>query len=273
MPTDLSRLAIHTFTTKPLDLEQACAAYARRGIPAVTVWRQHLAPYGAERAAAIVRGAGLRVPALCRGGFFPAADAAGRQAAIDDNRRAIDEAAALAAGMVVLVCGAVPGQPLARSRGQIRDGIAAILDHARQVGMRLAIEPLHPMYAAARSAINTLAQARAICEDLSDPLLGIAVDVYHVWWDPDLNEEIARAGAQGTLFAFHLCDWRVETRDLLEDRGVMGEGCIDLRGIRRLVEGAGFTGWDEVEIFSRWHWAKDQDRWLDEVVAAYREHT
>ena len=138
-PADLSKLAIHTFTTKPLSLEEACAAYAEAGVPAITVWRQHVEPYGLVRAAAIVKGAGLAVPALCRGGFFPAPDATGRQAAIDDNRRALDEAAALAAGMVVLVCGAVPGQTLATSRTQIRDGIAAIMEHAKSLGVRVAI--------------------------------------------------------------------------------------------------------------------------------------
>lgn len=264
-------LAIHTMTTRPLDLERACAAYVAHGVGGVTVWREHLEPYGADRAARIVRDHGLGVPALCRGGFFCGDDAA-RAASLDDNRRALDEAAALGADQVVLVCGAVPGLPLATARGQIADGIAAVLPHAEALGVRLAIEPLHPMYAADRSAIATLGQARAVWERLDHPLVGVAVDVYHVWWDDALADEIARAGAAGRLFGFHLCDWRVETRHLLLDRGLMGEGCIDLRGIRALMEEAGFAGWYEVEIFSERWWETDQDAFVGKIVEAYREH-
>ncbi len=271
--TSLDRLAIHTFTLKPWDLERCCAALSAAGIGGITVWRQHLEPYGTAQAAAIIRAHGLRVPALCRGGFFPHHDHAGRCSAIDDNLRTIDDAAAIGADMVVLVCGAVPGMPLDQARGQIRDGIAACLDHARSCGVRLAIEPLHPMYAGDRSAINTMTQARQICEDIRDPLLGIAVDVYHVWWDDRLADEIRLAGEQGTLFGFHVCDWRLETRDLLNDRGLMGEGCIDIRGIRALMEDAGFQGFNEVEIFSLWRWQQDQDAYLAEIIDAYRNHT
>lgn len=270
---DPDRLAIHTVTTRPWTLPEACRRYADAGVSAVTVWRQHLVDGDAAASAAVIRDAGLQVPAYCRGGFFPAFEADDRQAAIDENRTLLDEAAVIGADMLVLVCGAVPGLPLAEARGQIRDGIGAILDHARSVDVKLAIEPLHPMYAADRSAINTMAQARAICEQLRDPHLGIAVDVYHVWWDPDLEREIQLAGDQGTLLGFHICDWRVETRDLLNDRGLMGEGCIDLRALRARVEAAGFTGFNEVEIFSRWHWQRDQDEFLADILRAYREHS
>ncbi|MFW5753152.1 MAG: sugar phosphate isomerase/epimerase family protein [Planctomycetota bacterium] len=271
-PTGYDRLAIHTMTVKPWNLEQACAACAAAGIGGITVWRQHLEPYGTARGAQIIRDAGLAVPALCRGGFFPSPEPAARAQAIDENKRILDEAAAIGAEMVVLVCGAVPGMPLEQARAHIRDGIAACLDHAQACGVKLAIEPLHPMYAADRSAINTMAQARAICEELKHPLLGIAVDVYHVWWDDALAEEIRLAGEQGTLFGFHICDWRVETRDLLNDRGLMGEGCIDIRGIRSLMEQAGFAGFNEVEIFSDWHWQKSMDDYLAEIQQAYRTH-
>lgn len=272
--TDLSKLAVHTFTTKPLDLEQACAAYAEAGIPAITVWRQHIEPFGLERAGQIVRDAGLAVPALCRGGFFPAREASARQAAIDDNKQALDEAAAIGAEMVVLVVGAVPGMPLAEARQQVADGIGACLDHAESVGVKLAIEPLHPMYAGDRSCVNTMGQARRIIEQLGMPKqLGIAADVYHIWFDDALEDEIKLAGEQGTLFGFHICDYRLETRDQLNDRGLMGEGCIDIPYIRALVEDAGFTGYNEVEIFSNWHWQKDQGEWLQEVVDAYRQHS
>jgi sugar phosphate isomerase/epimerase len=270
--TDLRRLAVHTFTTKPWNLAQCLEAYATAGIGGITVWRNVIEPLGAAEAGRLVRASGLTPVALCRGGFFPGHDAATRAKALDDNRRAIDEAAAIGAPMVVLVCGAVPGLPLAEARRQITDGISAILPHARANGVKLAIEPLHPMYAGDRSAVNTMAQARRICETLRDDHLGIALDVYHVWWDDSLADEIRLAGQQGTLFAYHICDWKPDTKDLLLDRGLMGEGCIDLRGIRAAVEEAGFHGWIEVEIFSNSHWAKDQHTWLREVVQAYRDH-
>ena len=270
--TSLDRCAIHTMTMKPWSLEQTISGLQRVGVPGITVWRQHLQPYGAERAGRLLRDAGLSVAALCRGGFFPAREPAARAAVLADNRQAIDEAAAIGAPMVVLVCGAVPGMPLAEARAQIRDGIAALEPHARANRVRLAIEPLHPMYAGDRSAVNTMAQARALCEAIGSPWVGIAADVYHIWWDPEAEAELARAGAGGWLCGFHVCDWRVETRDLLNDRGLMGEGCIDIPHLRRAAEQAGFSGFNEVEIFSSARWAGDQDAWLDAIVGAYRAH-
>jgi sugar phosphate isomerase/epimerase len=220
----------------------------------------------------MTREAGLEIVSLCRGGFFPAATAEGRQAALDDNRRCIDEAAALGAPLIVLVCGAVLGQPLEESRKQIAEGIAAVLPHADAAGVRLAIEPLHPMYADDRSAVNTVRQAHEICDALGSPAgLGIAADVYHIWWDPELREMIQLAGAKGRLHAFHLCDWRTPTTDLLNDRGLMGEGCIPIRQISSWVEEAGFKGQREVEIFSHKYWAMDQHEWLAATVEAYQK--
>ncbi len=268
---DPRRLCVHTMTTKPWSLAQAVAAYERAGVPAISVWRQHLDAAGA----AALKASGLRVTSLCRGGFFPATDAAGRQRAIDDNRAAIDQAAAIGAPHVVLVCGAVPGLALAEARRHIADGIAAVLPHARAAGVRLAIEPLHPQYAADRSAVTTLAQARRICEQVNAAGradVGIAVDVYHVWWDDALDEELARAGRLGLLHAFHVCDWKVRQEDVLNDRGLMGEGCIDLPAIRASIEAAGFSGDIEVEVFSTRHWAGDQSAWLQRIIAAYRDH-
>jgi len=213
------------------------------------------------------------VVSTARGGFFPAADRAGREAAIDDNRRAVDEAAALGAPAIVLVCGAVPGQPLHVSRDQIADGIAAIADHARACKVKLAIEPLHPMYADSRSAINTLGQANDMCDRLADSQVGVAVDVYHLWWDPNLKAEIARCGQAGYLLLFHVSDWRTPTEDLLNDRGLMGEGCIDVPQIRGWVEETGFRGYIEVEIFSNRYWATDQQLFLDSIKSAYLKHT
>ena len=267
--TDFSRLCLHTITTKPWSIEEATARYAAAGVKGVTVWRQWLQGRDIAQAGRRLREAGLEVVSLCRGGFFPARDPSGRQAAIDDNLRAIDEADALGAPLIVLVCGAVPDQPLEESRQQILDGIAAVLDRARQAGVRLAIEPLHPMYADSRSAINTLRQANEACDQLASPQVGVAVDVYHLWWDPDLKGQIERAGRQGRILAFHVCDWRTPTEDLLNDRGLMGEGCIPIPQIRGWVQDNGFHGFIEVEIFSNRYWAMDQGVFLEKIKEAY----
>ena len=271
--TDLSRLAIHTMTHKPWSLAQCIEAYTRVGAGGISVWRDVIEPIGAAEAGRMLRDSGLSVPALVRGGFFPAFEAAHRQRAIDENRACVDEAAAIGAEMVVLVVGAVPGIPLAEARRQVAEGIAAVLPHAQARDVKLAIEPLHPMYAADRSAVNTMRQAREMCEMIDHPLLGIAVDVYHVWWDDGLKEEIKLAGQQKTLFALHVCDWRVDTRSLLTDRGLMGDGCIDVRTIRGWVEDAGFRGFHEVEVFSDEYWAMDQTIYVDRVRDAYLKHT
>ncbi|MEM6755966.1 MAG: sugar phosphate isomerase/epimerase family protein [Planctomycetota bacterium] len=272
---DLSRCAIHTMTHKPWDLATCCTKFTERGVGGIGIWRNVVAPEeggcGLDEAVKIVKGSGLAVPAYVRGGFFPAGDPGKRAEAIEHNKVMLDEAAALGAEQVVLVVGAEPGLPLDEARTQVSDGIAACLERAESVGVKLSIEPLHPMYAADKSCINRMAEARAICEGLRSPSLGIACDVYHVWWDPDLASEIALAGDQGTLFGFHVCDWRVDTRHLLTDRGLMGEGCIDVRGIRKVVEATGFDGLAEVEVFSAEHWAQDQDEYLGRVCEAFGE--
>jgi len=266
----MSGLSIHTMTTKPWSLEQACANYAKAGVQGVTVWRQHLAPSGAAKGRELLKTHGLTCTALCRGGFFPAVDQAGRNTAIEDNRIAIRDAQELGAPMVVLVCGAVPGLPLAEARKMVEDGICAVEPEARAAGVKLAIEPLHPMYAADRSCITTLGEARRLCERINSSAVGIALDVFHVWWDPDLEAEISKSGKW--TCGFHLCDWRAPLRDMLNDRSVMGDGCIPLRRIRELVRKAGFTGWDEVEIFSDELWAGDQSALVDRIASAYRQH-
>jgi sugar phosphate isomerase/epimerase len=271
MHEDLSKLAIHTMTHKPWTLKQCVDAFTKAGVGGVSVWRNVIELIGVDEAKRIIRGSGLKVPALVRGGFFPAKQARDRQSAIDDNRRCIDEAAAIGAEMVVLVVGAVPGMPMSEARKHVADGIGSVLPHAVERGVKLAIEPLHPMYAADRSCINRMREAREVCEKLKSRMVGIAVDVYHVWWDPDLQHEIELAGKQHTLFAFHLCDWRVKTRDMLNDRGLMGDGCIDLKLVRQWVQQAGFRGFDEVEVFSDEYWKMDQNEYLDLIVKRYRD--
>ena len=268
-PPDLSRLCVHTVTTRPWAIEQAVARYAGAGVTGITVWREALAGRDCAAVGASIRSGGLTLVSLCRGGFFAADTAAGRARAIDDNRRCIAEAAALGAPLIVLVCGAVAGQALAESRRQIADGIAAILPDAVAARVRLAIEPLHPVFAGDRSAVNTISQARALCGQLPSPWLGIAVDVYHTWWDEHLETEIAACGREGTLFAFHVCDWLTPAVDVLEDRGLMGEGCIPIRRIRGWMEQAGYRGFHEVEIFSRRRWASDQAAYLEAIKKAY----
>lgn len=269
---DLSRFSIHTITNKPWPVERCIEAYAAAGVGGITLWRYNFEGRNPREVGRQIREAGLVCTGLARGGFFPAESASARASAVDDNKWAIDEAAGCGAPVLVLVCGAVPGQALEESRLQIIDGIGACVNHARAAGVKLAIEPLHPMYADDRSAVVTTGQANDICEALGSPAeVGIALDVYHTWWDPDLEKEIARAGAGGRLFSYHVCDWRTPTEDLLNDRGLMGEGCIPLKRIRRMVESAGFDGFDECEIFSHRRWAGDQDIYLKEITEAYRK--
>ena len=268
----MKRLCIHTVTTKPWSLAQCLDEFPKRGVSGISIWRQMLGGSDLSDVGRQTKEAGLEVISLCRGGFFPASTSSGRQAAIDDNRTAIEQAHAIGAPLVVLVCGAVPGQSLTESRKQITDGISAVLPAAVQAGVKLAIEPLHPMYADDRSAVNTMRQANEICDALGSPsALGIAVDVYHVWWDPELQEQIELAGRTSRLLAFHICDWKTPTTDLLNDRGLMGEGCINIRQISDWVDAAGFTGHREVEIFSDRWWSIDQNVFLDKIVSSYEE--
>lgn len=269
----MEKFCVHTMTTEPWSLDDCARHFPDAGVEGITIWRQHLEGKEPLSTGAMLRDAGLKIVSLCRGGFFPAQDATGLQDAIDDNLRAIELAEAVGAPLIVLVCGAVPGQPLEESRRQITEGIAAVLPVARQANIRLAIEPLHPMYADDRSAINTMAQAHAVCDALDSPShLGIAVDVYHVWWDDTLQAQIQRAGELERLFAFHVCDWKTPTADLLNDRGLMGEGCIPIRQIKSWVGAAGFHGFDEVEIFSTRYWSMNQLEYLQHIRTAYQTH-
>jgi len=266
------RLCVHTITTKPWDIDTAIEEYARAGVGGVTVWRSAFEARTPEEVGRRARDAGLAVVSTCRGGFFPGADADARRRAIEDNRTAILETEQVGAPHIVLVCGADPRQPLEDSRRQIADALAELAPFARDHGVKLAVEPLHPMYADTRSAINTLTEANDICEELGDPAVGVAVDVYHLWWDPRLEAEIERCGRLGALLAYHVCDWRVPTEDLLTDRGLMGEGCVPLRRIRGWVEATGFDGFNEVEVFSDRYWAMDQGEFLGRIVEAYDAH-
>jgi sugar phosphate isomerase/epimerase len=263
------RLCIHTITTKPWSIEMCVKYYSTSGVKGITIWRQALEGYQSRIVKSMIEDAGLSAVSLCRGGFFPALESKARQAAIDDNLLAIDQAVELGVPLVVLVPGAHPGQPLETSRAQIEDGIQAVLPHAAANGIKLGIEPLHPMLADTRSAINTLEQANDICSRIDSPYLGVVVDVHHLWWDHKLEHEIERCGQAGRLFAYHISDWCTPTEDLLYDRGLMGEGCIPLRQIRSWVEAAGFNGFHEVEIFSNRYWKQNQHIFLQSIIKAY----
>lgn len=267
---DPSKLSLNAATVKKQwTLAQIIDGCARHGIRGISPWRDQVAAMGLKEAAKAIKANGLTVTGLCRGGFFTAKDW------LDDNQRAIEEAHTLGAQCLVLVVGGLleGSKDLSLSRNKIKEGIAAILPEARKAGVPLAIEPLHPMQAAERACINTLEQALDICDALGDDgrsaqcALGVAVDVYHVWWDPKLEQQIKRAGKKRIL-AYHICDWLVPTRDLLNDRGMMGDGVIELPRIRSWVEGAGYAGFHEVEVFSELDWWK---RNPDEVLATCKD--
>ena len=283
---DTGLLSLNTATVRQQwTLPQIVDGCARHGIRGIAPWRDQVAAAGLKDAALRIRDAGLTVTGYCRGGMFSAVDREGRRAALDDNRRAVDEALTLGAACLILVVGGLPRQPdgkieskdLAGAREMVRDGIGDLLGYSAGAGMPLAIEPLHPMYAADRACINTLAHANAMCDELAPDGrdgLGVAVDVYHVWWDPDLKAGIERAGAANRLFAYHICDWLVPTTDLLNDRGMMGDGVIDLPLIRSWMEAAGYRGMHEVEIFSSANWWKrDPDSVLATCRARHRDCT
>jgi sugar phosphate isomerase/epimerase len=274
-------LSLNTATVrKQGDLLQIIEACARHGIGAIDPWRDQVAAVGLDRAARAVRDAGLELSGYCRGGMFTS-DAAHRIAARDDNRRAVDEARALGAPCIVLVVGGLPqysrpgsiaSKDIADARRQVEDAIAEMMVYACEAQMPLAIEPLHPAYAADRACVNTIEQGLDICDHL-DPqrsgALGVALDVYHIWWDPELLPQIVRAG-KDRLKAFHVCDWLVPTKDILNDRGMMGDGVIDIKSVRAAVEAQGFDGYSEIEIFSNDWWERPIDEVLQTCIERHR---
>lgn len=267
---DLARLSIHQVTLlQQCTTPQFIETMAHHDVRCASLWRDKVREHGVERTAALVADSGITMSGYCFGGLVTSPDAREASRARDDVRRALDEAAALGAPCLVFVAGGVdPAEKsIANARTRALDGIADLIPHARSVGVKLAIEPLHPMICATRSVLSTVGQANRWCDKLAaDDIVGIAVDTYAVWWDPDLEAEIARAGKR--ICAFHVSDWLVDTQDLRFDRGMMGDGVIDIPGIRAMVERSGFDGWVEVEIFSQRNWWK---RDTDEVVETIQE--
>jgi sugar phosphate isomerase/epimerase len=257
---DARLLSFNQATAERASLREVVESCARHEVPYVSLWRHKIAETGLDVAVKLVRDAGLKVSSVCRGGMFPALTAAERAVRIDDNRRAIDEAATLGAEVLVLVCGAAPDRDLTAARMMVADGIAAIAPYAQERGVRLGIEPLHPAFAAERSVITTMREARLISEQYDAANVGVVVDVYHVWWDPERAQEIAALGDR--IAGYHVNDWLVPVKNVLMNRGMMGDGVIELRRIRGEVERAGYRGPIEVEIFNETIW----ERPVDELV-------
>lgn len=276
MTGDLTRFSINQMTVKQLSLPELADACGQLGIANVGLWREPVQSYGVEATAKLIRDAGLTVTTLCRGGFFTAIDPAERTAALADNRRAIDEAATLGTDTLVLVSGGLPAgsKDLHGARERIADALAELGPYAEQHGVRLAIEPLHPMYASDRCVVSTLAQALDIAERFPAHQVGVTVDTYHIWWDDNAPAQIARAGASGRIHTFQLADWTTPLPEgVLNGRGQVGDGVIDMREWQRYVEAAGYTGAIEVELFNDALWARDGREVLAETARRFVENT
>jgi len=267
---DVARLSFNQITSDRAPLAQVVDACARHGVPYVSVWRHKIAELGLDAAVRLVRDAGVRVSSVCRGGMFPAATRQERERRIDDNRRAIDEAAALGAPVLVLVCGPAPDRDIDRARQMVEDGIRRVAPYAAERGVQLGIEPLHPAFAAERSCITTLGEARRLTERVDAMTVGVIADVYHIWWDPDLHDEIARTARR--IIGFHVSDWLVPATTVLMNRGVMGDGVIDLKRIRGAVERTGYAGPIEVEIFNESVWSMPLDSLLPLLKERFLAH-
>jgi sugar phosphate isomerase/epimerase len=266
---DLARLSLNQATTQYWGMRETISGCARAGIAWLGPWRHKVEEIGLAETASLLREHGLGVSSLCRGGFFPAPTAQERQQRVDDNRRAIDEAATLGTDVLVLVCGPAPDKDIVAARQMVFDGISALLPHAAERGVKLAIEPLHPMFAADRSVVVTLRQANDLVQRLDSPWVGIAVDAYHVWWDPHLEAELARARTQ--ILGFHVSDWLVPPPDHLLGRGYMGDGVIDLPRLRASVEAAGYDGPIEVEIFNQQVWDTPGEQVLETIKQRFAD--
>lgn len=265
--TGLARLSLNQATTRQWSLREAAEGCRRSGIPAMGLWRDKVAATGLHESARIMRDLDLRVSSLCRGGWFPAATQAERQARIDDNLRAIEEAAYLGTKVLVLVCGPAPDRDIGAARTMVETAIAQILPYAEEHNICLAVEPLHPMFAADRSVIVTLAEANQLVQRFASPFLGVIVDVYHVWWDPDVYTQIQHAA--GHIQGFHISDWLVPPPDHVNGRGMMGDGVIDIQRLHRAVDAAGYTGDIEVEIFNQTLWNLPGDELLALMCQRY----
>ena len=266
------RLSLNQATVKRLTLTEAVDGCVRAGIPAIGLWRDRVQEIGIEAAAKIVRASGIKVTSLCRGGFMTAASAEDRAAALADNKQAVLEAAGVGTDVLILVVGGLPSgsKDLPAAREAVAQGIADLAPFAADHGVRVAIEPLHPMFCADRAVVSTLGQALDLAEAFPAEQVGVVVDTYHVWWDPRLEASIARAGKGNRILSYQECDWVVPLpADMLLGRGHVGDGHIDFVRMRELVTAAGWTGCAEVEIFNQEIWDTDGDRTIATVRARH----
>lgn len=267
----LSQLCLHTITTKPWTLDQCLLNYEKVGVKGISIWRNVLENQNLSTIKARVKNAGLETVSLVRGGFFTGNSNAERQKAIDENKKVIEEAAQIGAPLVVLVCGATPGVTVKENLKQIQEGIEAIIPFAISHQVKLGIEPLHPMYADKRSAVSSLRSANQLANGINSSHVGITIDVFHVWWEDDLEEQIQICAKNNKLFSYHICDWKLDMSDMLNDRGLMGDGIINVKEITKMVESTGFSGYREVEIFSNEYWKMDQSEFLKLIVEKYKQ--
>ena len=237
-------------------VEKVIDDVARAGFGGFSPWRREVEGHAVKAIGRRIREAGLQIPSYCRSTSLPAATAAEFAANIADNKMAIDDAALLGAQSFMFVVGGLPAgsKDIAAARAQVKEATAALAEHGQKVGVKIALEPLHPVYAADRSCLTLLSEALDWCDEINHPNLGVCVDVYHVWWNPNLASDLTRAGSR--IISFHVCDWLVPMRDVLMDRGMMGDGVIDLPRLREMVEAAGYDGLVEAEIFSSENWWK-----------------
>ncbi|MBM7570343.1 sugar phosphate isomerase/epimerase family protein [Aquibacillus albus] len=266
----LDRLSLNQITTEKWNLREAVEGCVRAEVPWISIWRHKIEEIGLAQSKKIIQDSGLKVSSLCRGGMFPAPTAKEREERLDDNRRAIEEAAELGTNTLVLVCGSAPDRDIDTARKWVVEGIEKLIPFAESHGVKLGIEPLHPMYAGDRSVVNTLGQANTMAEAVGKSQVGVVVDVFHVWWDPDLYKEIERAN--GNILGFHVSDWIVPVPDIFKGRGMMGDGLIEIRRIRNAVEKAGYHGPIEVEIINQAIWDRPGDDVLQEMKERYLEH-
>lgn len=264
----IERMSFNQITSKHATLQECVEAGARYGVGWIAPWRDRVQEAGLQQSARMLRDSGLRVSSLCRGGFFPAPTQAQRRERIDDNRRAIDEAAELGAPCLVLVCGPAPDRNIDGARTMVAEGIAAIVSYAGDRGVRLGIEPLHPMFAADRSVIVTLAEALDLAREFDSKTVGVIVDVFHVWWDPCLYAGLRRAAGQ--IFGFHVSDWAVPLPGLVTGRSMLGDGVIELRRIRQAVDDTGYDGPIEVEIMNEKIWNQPLDVTIEQSIQRFR---
>lgn len=267
----MNKLCIHTITNKPWTLDQCLINYEKAGVKGISIWRNVLENQNLSSIKRRVADAGLETVSLVRGGFFTGNSKIEQQKAINENKLIIEEAAQIGAPLIVLVCGATPGISINENIKQIQEGIEAIIPFAKANHVKLGIEPLHPMYADKRSAVCSLQSANRLAQTINSDTVGVTLDVFHIWWEENLAEQIKLCAKNKNIFSYHICDWKMDMTDMLNDRGLMGDGVINVKDITQMVESTGFNGYREVEIFSNHYWKMDQNEFLNLIIKRYNQ--